>query len=64
MKLYSNNLLENLTKDELANLTLEVKETMAKEFKNEKKRIFSDGFFYLEHELVNFSVCQFFQEVV
>jgi len=41
MKLYSNNLLENLTKDELANLTLEVKETMAKEFKNEKKRIFS-----------------------
>ncbi|HZW65131.1 MAG: hypothetical protein ACTHM7_16565 [Ginsengibacter sp.] len=41
MKLYSNNLLENLTKDELKNLTLEVKETMAKEFKNEKKRIFS-----------------------
>jgi len=41
MKLYSNNLVENLTKDELANLTLEVKETMAKEFKNEKKRIFS-----------------------
>ena len=41
MKLCSNNLLENLTKDELANLTLEVKETMAKEFKNEKKRIFS-----------------------
>lgn len=43
MKLYSNNLLENLTKDELKNLTLEVKETMAKEFKNEKKRIFSVG---------------------
>jgi hypothetical protein len=41
MKLYSNNLLENLTKDELKNLTIEVKETMAKEFKNEKKRIFS-----------------------
>jgi hypothetical protein len=41
MKLYSNNLLENLTKDELKNLTLEVKETMSKEFKNEKKRIFS-----------------------
>ncbi|MGN6341570.1 MAG: hypothetical protein ACTHML_11435 [Ginsengibacter sp.] len=41
MKLYSNNLLESLTKDELKNLTLEVKETMAKEFKNEKKRIFS-----------------------
>jgi hypothetical protein len=41
MKLYSNNLLENLTKDELKNLTLEVKETMAKEYKNEKKRIFS-----------------------
>ncbi|MGN6266185.1 MAG: hypothetical protein ACTHM5_10960 [Ginsengibacter sp.] len=40
MKLYSNNLLENLTKDELKNLTLEVKETMAREFKNEKKRIF------------------------
>jgi len=41
MKLYSNNLLQNLTKDELKNLTIEVKETMAKEFKNEKKRIFS-----------------------
>ena len=41
MKLYSNNLLENLTKDQLKNLTLQVKETMAKEFKNEKKRIFS-----------------------
>jgi len=41
MKLYSNNLLENLTKDELKNLTLQVKETMAKEFKKEKKRIFS-----------------------
>jgi hypothetical protein len=41
MKLYSNNLLENLTKDELKNLTLEVKETMAKEFKNEKKKTFS-----------------------
>ncbi len=41
MKLYSNNLLQNLTKDELKNLTIEVQETMAKEFKNEKKRIFS-----------------------
>jgi hypothetical protein len=41
MKLYSNNLLENLTKDELKNLTIEVQEKMAKEFKNEKKRIFS-----------------------
>ena len=46
MKLQSNNLLENLAKDELKNLTIQVKETVAKEFKNEKKRIFSAAQFW------------------
>ncbi|MEO8824065.1 MAG: hypothetical protein ABI366_10880 [Ginsengibacter sp.] len=41
MKLQSNHLLENLAKDELKKLTTEVKETVAKECKNEKKRVFS-----------------------
>ena len=41
MKLQSNNLLENLTKQELKFLTAEVKETVAKNFKKERKRVFS-----------------------
>ena len=41
MKLESNNLLENLTRGELEILTAEVNETVAKDFKNKKKRIFS-----------------------
>ena len=41
MKLQSNNLLENLTISEIKNLTLVVKETVDKEFKKGKKRIFS-----------------------
>lgn len=41
MKLESNNLLENLTRGELKVLTAEVKETVATDFKKEKKRIFS-----------------------
>lgn len=41
MKLESNNLLENLTRGELEILTAEVKETVATDFKKEKKRIFS-----------------------
>ena len=41
MKLESNNLLENLTRGELEILTAEVNETIAKDFKNKKKRIFS-----------------------
>ena len=41
MKLESNNLLENLTRAELEVLTAEVNETIAKDFKNKKKRIFS-----------------------
>jgi hypothetical protein len=41
MKLQSNNLLENLTKTELKFLTTEVKETVAANFKKERKRIFS-----------------------
>lgn len=47
MKLQSNNsMLENLAKDELKNLALQVKETVAKEFLNEKKRIFSAAQFW------------------
>ena len=46
MKLQSHNLLENLAKDELKNLTIQVKETVAKEFKNEQRRIFSTAQFW------------------
>jgi hypothetical protein len=41
MKLQSNNLLENLTRSELKILTTEVKETVAENFKKERKRTFS-----------------------
>ena len=41
MKFQSNNLLENLTSQEVKILTTEVKETLATGFKKEKKRIFS-----------------------
>ncbi len=41
MKLQSNNLLESLTRSDLKILTTEVKETLASNFKKEKKRIFS-----------------------
>ena len=41
MKFESYNLLQNLTIEELNILTAEVKETVAKSFKKEKKRIFS-----------------------
>lgn len=41
MKLQSNNVLESLTGNELKILTLEVKETLASNFKKEKKRIFT-----------------------
>lgn len=46
MKLQSNNLLENLAKGEIKILTTEVKETVANEFKKEKKRIFSAAEFW------------------
>jgi hypothetical protein len=46
MKLQSNTLLENLAEEDLKNLTIQVKETLAKEFKNEKKRIFSAAQFW------------------
>ena len=47
MKLQSNNpVLENLAKDELKNLAMQVKETVAKEFLKEKKRIFSAAQFW------------------
>jgi hypothetical protein len=41
MKLESKNLLKNLTISELKILAAEVKETVAKDFKKERKRIFS-----------------------
>ena len=44
MKFQSNNpknLLESLTNNEIKNLTIEVRETIAQGFKKEKKRIFS-----------------------
>jgi len=37
------NLLSSLTSNEIKNLTLEVKETIAPEFKEERKRIFSSA---------------------
>lgn len=40
MKLQSNHLLENLTGSEIKGLSLIVAETVAREFKKEKKRIF------------------------
>ena len=46
MKLQSNNLLENLTKGELKILSTEIKETVAKDYKKEKKRIFSAAEFW------------------
>ncbi len=41
MKLESNNLLEKLNPTDLKFLTAEVKETLEKSFKKERKRIFS-----------------------
>ena len=46
MKLQSNNLLENLTRQELKFLTTEVKETVNKNFKKERKRVFSAADFW------------------
>jgi len=46
MKLQSNNLLENLTNEEIKSLTLQVKETVATGYKKEKKRIFSAAEFW------------------
>lgn len=40
MKLPSNNLLENLSKEEIKFLTTEIKETVVINFKTERKRIF------------------------
>jgi hypothetical protein len=41
MKLQSNNLLEKLNATDIKFLTIEVKETLDKSFKKERKRIFS-----------------------
>ena len=41
MKLQSNNLLESLSIQELKILTIEIKETVSKNFKNKKKRNFT-----------------------
>ena len=46
MKLQSNNLLENLSRQELKLLTTEVKETVNKNFKKERKRVFSAADFW------------------
>ena len=46
MKLQSSNLLENLTRQELKFLTTEVKETVNKNFKKERKRVFSAADFW------------------
>lgn len=41
MKLYSNNLLEKLSVSDMSLLTTEVKETLDKHFKKEKRKNFS-----------------------
>ena len=41
MKFQSNRLLESLTENEIRDLTSEVKETLATEAVNEKKKVFS-----------------------
>ncbi len=46
MKLQSNNLLENLTNEELKSLKIQVRETVAKNYKREKNRIFSAAEFW------------------
>lgn len=46
MKLQSNNILENLTKDETKTLTTEVKEMLASGCKKQKNRIFSTADFW------------------
>ena len=57
MKLQSNNLLENLTTSELIIFTLEIKETVALDFKKEKKRIFSAAQFWdIQRRKRNFSI--------
>ncbi|MGN6604088.1 MAG: hypothetical protein ACTHK8_16650 [Ginsengibacter sp.] len=46
MKLQSNNLLEQLTGNEIKTLTTQVKETVSKDCKKSKKRIFSAAEFW------------------
>lgn len=46
MKLQSNHLLENLTRQELKLLTAEVKETVNQNFNKERKRVFSTADFW------------------
>lgn len=46
MKLQSNQLLENLTRQQLKLLTTEVKETVNPNFKKERKRVFSAAEFW------------------
>jgi hypothetical protein len=43
MKFQSNRLLESLTENEIRNLTSEVKETLATDAVNEKKKVFSSA---------------------
>lgn len=46
MKLQSNNLLDNLTTNEIKFLTTEVKETICKDFVKKRKRIFTAAEFW------------------
>lgn len=46
MKLQSNNLLENLTANEIKFLTTDVKETICLHFRKEKKRNFTPAEFW------------------
>jgi hypothetical protein len=56
MKLQSDNLLENLSKEELKYLSMQVKETVAKEFKSKAKRNFSVAQFWdIQRRKRNFS---------
>ncbi|MEO6893874.1 MAG: hypothetical protein ABI136_02505 [Ginsengibacter sp.] len=51
------NLLEKLTSSEIKNLTLVVKETVAKDFKKERKRIFSAAELWdIQRRKRNFSI--------
>ena len=60
MKLQSNILLENLTINELKSLTAEVKETVCKNFKKERKRnLTAAAFWNIQRRRRNFYTTKF-----
>lgn len=60
MKLQTNNLLENLTDAEVKDLLVITGETVAYQFKKDKKRIFTAARFYeIQKRRRNFSVRRF-----